>query len=175
MKTKRLGRVGAAFTIFLGTLLHFTYEWSGANKLVGLFSAVNESTWEHLKLLCVPMLLFAFLEALVYGKQCTNFIPARLVSILAGMAVIVVTFYTYTGIFGTHFFLADIAIFLLGVIVSYRVGDFFLCHTTLFTSKRAAFLGWFGYGVLWFLFFLFTFCPPHIPLFQDPVTMRYGV
>ena len=34
-----------------GVLLHFAYEWSGNNPLVGAFSAVNESTWEHLKLI----------------------------------------------------------------------------------------------------------------------------
>ena len=39
------------FISVLGVLLHFTYEWSGDNAVVGLFSAVNESTWEHLKLL----------------------------------------------------------------------------------------------------------------------------
>lgn len=39
------------FISVLGVLLHFTYEWAGDNAVVGLFSAVNESTWEHLKLL----------------------------------------------------------------------------------------------------------------------------
>ena len=43
------------FVMILGTLLHFTYEWSGGNLLVASFSAVNESTWEHLKLLFYPM------------------------------------------------------------------------------------------------------------------------
>ena len=42
------------FAIILGTLLHFTYKWSNKNMLVGAFSAVNESTWEHLKLLFFP-------------------------------------------------------------------------------------------------------------------------
>ena len=45
------------FISVLGVLLHFTYEWSGDNAVVGLFSAVNESTWEHLKLLFFPFLL----------------------------------------------------------------------------------------------------------------------
>lgn len=32
------------FISVLGVLLHFTYEWSGDNPIVALFSAVNEST-----------------------------------------------------------------------------------------------------------------------------------
>ena len=43
------------FVFILGTLLHFAFEWSNQNALIGTFSAVNESTWEHLKLLFFPM------------------------------------------------------------------------------------------------------------------------
>ena len=39
------------FVFILGTLLHFTYKLSGENGVVAIFSTVNESTWEHLKLL----------------------------------------------------------------------------------------------------------------------------
>ena len=34
----------------LGALLHFLYELSGCNKVVAIFAAVNESTWEHIKI-----------------------------------------------------------------------------------------------------------------------------
>ncbi len=40
---------GLVITI-LGSVLHFTYEWTGQNKFVAYFAAVNESTWEHIKL-----------------------------------------------------------------------------------------------------------------------------
>ena len=42
---------GIIFTLATGTLLHFTYEWSGENPFVALYSPVSESVWEHLKLL----------------------------------------------------------------------------------------------------------------------------
>ena len=57
------------FISVLGVLLHFTYEWSGDNAVVGLFSAVNESTWEHLKLLFFPFLLLTILEVLLRGNM----------------------------------------------------------------------------------------------------------
>ena len=47
-------------TLILGTLLHFLYEWTGYNYLVGFISPVNESTWEHLKLLFFPVLFLSF-------------------------------------------------------------------------------------------------------------------
>ena len=56
----------AFFTIILGTLFHFTYEWSGNNAFVGTFSSVNESTWEHLKLTFFPMLITAIIRLLCF-------------------------------------------------------------------------------------------------------------
>lgn len=54
--------LSAIFTIILGTLLHFTYEWSGNNAFVGAFSSINESTWEHLKLAFYPMLITSIIR-----------------------------------------------------------------------------------------------------------------
>ena len=46
----------------LGTLGHFAYDWSGKSLPVGAFCAVNESTWEHMKLLFFPVLLFTAVQ-----------------------------------------------------------------------------------------------------------------
>ena len=45
---------GILFTAIAGTLLHFAYEYSMENPLVAMFAPVNESTWEHMKLLFWP-------------------------------------------------------------------------------------------------------------------------
>ena len=41
---------------FLGTLNHFLYFLSGQSPIIALFCPVNESVWEHLKLLYFPFL-----------------------------------------------------------------------------------------------------------------------
>ena len=65
MKKVRNWQITAVlFTLIFGTLLHFTYGLSGNNPIVGTFSAINESTWEHLKLLFFPMLIFAIFEGI---------------------------------------------------------------------------------------------------------------
>ena len=57
--------ISTIFIMIVGTLLHFTFGWSNNNPLVGTFSAVNESTWEHLKLLFFPMLIIPIIILLV--------------------------------------------------------------------------------------------------------------
>lgn len=119
------------FISVLGVLLHFTYEWSGDNAVVGLFSAVNESTWEHLKLLFFPFLLLTILEVLLRGNMLPEqFLPARVLGILAGMGGIVVGFYTLRGVLGRNYDALNIACILQG----------FFCHCLSKTNGIASLL-----------------------------------
>ena len=102
---------GFLFTGALGVLLHFLYEWSGGNTLAAAFSAVNESTWEHMKLLFFPMFVFSVFQVCIMGRNYPNFLAARAASILTGLVLIPVLFYTYTGVLGRNINWVDIAIF----------------------------------------------------------------
>jgi hypothetical protein len=62
--------VGMVFIILLGSMLHFTFEWSGNQPIVGVFSAVNESVWEHLKIAFWPALLYLIFE---YFKRKSHY------------------------------------------------------------------------------------------------------
>ena len=113
---------GTVFTILLGTLLHFVYEWSDKSPIFGILGAVNESTWEHLKLLFWPAIIFSVLEYIMIGKDFNNDIAAKAVSFYVGIILITSLFYTYTGIIGKHFLVADISIFIISVIISQYTG-----------------------------------------------------
>ena len=104
---------GFLFTGALGTLLHFVYEWSGGSVLAACVSAVNESTWEHMKLLFVPLFLFSLVQVCLLGRNYPNVPAVRALSVLTGVALIPVLFYTYTGILGYHITWVDISIFFL--------------------------------------------------------------
>lgn len=173
VKQKKLQTFGFLFTIVIGTLLHFTYEWSGENALVGAFSAVNESVWEHLKLIVVPMLLFGVAEYFIYGRKKENFIAVRFISILLGMAVIITVFYTYSGILGRDYLVADILLFVLAVYIAYRFSNRML-QTNRLSSKPAKGLALAGILVLLVCFTAFTFAPPHIGIFRDSTSGGYG-
>ena len=73
----------------LGTLAHFLYDLSHENKILGLFTAVNESTWEHVKIAITPTLLWSLIDGFFYGED-PNYFTAKLTSltILAFFAII---------------------------------------------------------------------------------------
>ena len=80
------------FIAIVGTLLHFVYDWSGQNPAVGIIAPVSESTWEHLKLLFMPALLFTLIQEAVIGKDYPCLLTQKAKAVLAGMAWIVVGF-----------------------------------------------------------------------------------
>lgn len=174
-KVKKISIVGAVFTLIFGTLLHFVFEWSGENNIVAVFGAVNESVWEHLKLLFWPMVIFGVAEYFIYGKNYDNFIPVKVISIILGMLTIVSSFYTYTGIIGENYLVLDILTFVVGVIVAYVFFYRNIKNQDKYTSKTAQVLGWLGIVVLIMCFVLFTFYPPEIGLFYDTSKDIYGI
>ena len=166
-KLKIVQIVVIILAIVFGTLLHFTYEWSGENRIVGLFSATNESVWEHLKLVFYPMLIIAIVEYFVVKKDANNYIEAKSLGIFLAIAFIIVFYYTYTGIIGKTFFIIDILTFIISIIlgewVSYKLMIRKSESTTLSKILSSAIIFYFLIS-----FILFTYNPPNINLFKDP-------
>ena len=163
---------GFLVTSILGTLLHFLFDWTGGSVLAALFSAVNESIWEHMKLLYYPMFAFAILQYHIWGRERENFWCVKLIGTWAGRALIPVLYYTYSGIFGISVAWLNIAIFFLAAGVSYwlEYQCFQKCSACPIPSGIA--LGFLGLTGL--IFTVFTFLTPHIPFFRDPITGTYG-
>jgi hypothetical protein len=171
LSLKSIETIGTFFVFILGSFLHFTYELSGNNQFVALFSAVNESVWEHTKLLLLPILIFGIVEY-YYRKDLHGVLTAKLFDLLTAIAFIIVLFYTYTGAFGIESLVIDIALFFgaaaLGKYVSFII---LTSRKPLNFSALAA-----GLAILFLIAFYIaaTFNPPRIPLFEDKTTQTYG-
>jgi hypothetical protein len=161
-----------ALIISIGTLLHFTFEWSGFQEVVGVFSAVNESVWEHLKIAFMPSILFAIIEYRFLYKRTNNFFFAKALGIYTIMVIIPVIFYTYT-IFIEHNLTIDIISFMFAIIIGQLVSYKLLTFKQL--SKNLRVISIVALIILGLAFVVFTFYPPQFPLFQDPVSGEYGI
>lgn len=156
---------GVFFVLILGSLSHFFYEWSGNNYIVGLLTPVSESTWEHMKLLFFPMLIYSPTTILSLKEKFPCIVSSLLLGILSGTLLIPVIFYTYTGILGHHIFFMDLLTFTISVIAAfYSVYKLTLSckakkHTILLLVLTC---------LLGLCFLLFTYTPPNLGLFADP-------
>ena len=158
--------IGFIFVGIAGTLLHFLYDWTGGSVAASLFSAVNESIWEHMKLLLYPAVAFSVWEYCKWGKDRRDFWYIKLTGILLGLVLIPTVYYTYTGALGVFWDWFNVTIFFLAA------GAMLWLETRLFKSnKMCSGPTWLPVAALVLIgaaFTFFTFFPPAIPLFTPP-------
>ena len=162
---------GFLFTSAFGVLLHFLFEWTNNSKLAALISGVNESTWEHMKLLFFPLFIFSLVQYFFF-KNYTPFFCIKLKGILLGLILIPVIFYTLRGVFGVLPDWLNISIFFISA------AAVFLFETLLFKNARNSKSSCLCFVVILFIaviFMVFTFFPPKLPLFLDAVENYYGI
>lgn len=164
--------MGFAVTSLGGTLLHFLYDWTGGSVFVAPFSGVNESTWEHMKLLFWPMFIFAIAQSFFF-KDREDFWCVKLRGTLLGLVLIPVLFYTYNGVIGQSPDWINIAIFFISAALAY------IYETRQFNSKtavcRSPKIAFAILCVIALLFVIFTFATPEVGIFKDPLTGTYGI
>ena len=164
-KLKKLFILGAVIVSILGTFLHFAYDLSGENFIVGLFTPVSESIWEHTKLIFFPMLLLSFFFKAKFKESYPHIGASLIFGGLLGIILIISLFYTYSGILGRNFAFADISIFFISVIWSFWAS--YKMTLSCKTKKYVKLLNLLAV-IVTILFFIFTVSPPDIPLFIAP-------
>ena len=162
---------GFVFTGALGTLLHFFFDWTGGSFWAALIAAVNESIWEHMKLIFLPMVVFSAFQRR-YFPEIRGFWWVKLTGILTALVLIPALYYTYTGALGVKADWFNITIFFIAAAAAFRL------ETALFRRGKACplpeGLAVVLIGLIGAAFLAFTFSPPEIPLFQDPQNRSFG-
>lgn len=155
-------RFALAFVLaaLAGMALHFAYALCPV-PAVGLFAPVNESVWEHLKLLYWPFLAASFclcFSAADAQRAWSGFLLAQMVMPLALLG----TYYTLRAGFGVESVWINLALYVLALALGFRLAY------GLQKSGKLAFLA----GVLVILtglygaaLVLFTMAPPNLPIF----------
>ncbi len=148
---------GFTLTSLGGTLLHFLYDLTNKSLLAAPFSAVNESTWEHMKLLYFPMLVFALVQSRFF-KEYENFWCIKLVGILTGLTLIPVLFYTFNGAFGKTPDWINISVFFLSTAMAFFLETrLFRKNTLPCRMPRLAFTVICFIGILFVIFTFITY------------------
>lgn len=148
--------------IALGFLNHFLYDWSDHAAFTALFCPVNESVWEHLKLLFFPLLFVTVLEYLRSRGAIIRFFYYRFLSAMGAMGSTIMLFYTYTGMIGRNYLVFDISIFFSSILIAFAIYRYCCKRQWNEPSQSTTFSMWI---VVALLFFAFTCFPPDIPLF----------
>lgn len=164
---------GAAAEFAAASLLHFLWEWTRHFLPVAIFASVNESVWEHVKILSWAFLAWSAAEYYILRPAAKRLLIARTAGVLTVAVLTVCFFYVYSGIIGRAVLWIDLvsaALWLLaGEFVSIRV----------INSPAKIDVYWlFSAAVMTLVVVMllcFTASAPHIGLFRDPVTGLFGL
>ena len=165
--------IATAFIVLTGSVLHFTYGWSGHSKVLALFSPINESAWEHLKMAFWPGVILALFETRRWRRHFPAFWFAEAIGILTSVAGICLIWYGYTGILGNNYLILDILCFVLAVTAGQITA--YVLMTKLGENTILSILGFTLITLLGAAFLIFTFWAPEIHLFRDPSTGTNGL
>ena len=165
--------LGIIIIFLVGSGLHFLYELSHHNKVVAVFAAVNESTWEHIKICLTATLLWSIYEISIYGFNNGNYIFAKSICLLTIILLIPLIFYSYTFFTKKPYLIVDILSFLVVVIVSQLVFNYIVNLPSI--PSVCAYIGPILLIIELILYFTLTYFAPKNFIFKDPITKKYGL
>lgn len=159
-------------TIILGIIaciLHYVYDLSGKKLTVGLFNPVNESVWEHLKLMFFPFILWWIAMYFIKDKKCdiplNIWIESVAVSLVVAPLSVVLLYYSYTGAFGIESVFIDILLVFVCYYIALCVASHFLEYSV--PNNCAAIASIIVIAVIFIAFIVFTINPPELPIFYN--------
>ena len=167
--------LGIPVIFLVAAAFHFVFDITGENKVVGLFVPVNESVWEHLKMLVLPIILWWSVYYIVRGEKLgidkNKWFFGCLVALITALLFQLAFFYTYSQALGIESLALDILDTMLSVMIGQLVG----MHVYRYSK-----------GINWvvsiiilvgivFMFAWFTLNTPELPIFLSSVTGTYGI
>lgn len=168
---KKIILINIIIVSLVGTLSHFAYDKSMQNDFVGLFVPVNESIWEHLKLLFFPTFILSIIEFIICKDCRSGFFASRLLGVVAGMLLIVSAYYTITGVIGKNIDAVNITLFFISVITTF-VLSYIIQKNGFIKHKYSNIIAFTVFVLISVIFGIFTNNPPGIGIFDDPEAIK---
>jgi hypothetical protein len=160
--------LGGGLLSTIGAMMHFAYVWTECQDWAAVPFAVNESVYEHLKIMLFPILVWwCVLLPLLFSDARLEYWRAGTVAIYSATGVLLVGNVLLVGL-GLETLILDIILFVVSIICGQLMG----------------FYGT-GWPIHWCVFGPFlifavivlcagTYYPMHTPLFEDLRNHTYG-
>lgn len=155
----------------IGTISHFLYDLSNHNKIIGLFTSVNESTWEHIKIALTPTIFYSLYDGFIFGKN-PNYFFAKLICLLSIIIIIPLIFYTYQKVIKKRIVLIDISSFYISIIISQFL--FYYCLNINEVSFICKYISCVLLFIVFGCYLLLTILPLELFIFKDPRNNQFG-
>lgn len=173
MNLKKMIFINAVVTFLLCFFTHFIYNVF-PNSITAIFFPVNESIWEHMKMLYTTILLYGIIEYFIIKKfhiPYHNFLLSLCIKAIVSIPLYLIfflpIFYNFGEIMIISFMILFITIFIVNIL-GYKI----LCLNPIHFQKEIAI---FFIILVYLLMAVLTYKPPHSDLFFDSENEKYGI
>ena len=170
---KKIKIVGVFISFILAIIFHFIYGWV-PNSVISVIAPVNESIWEHMKLIVTPSIIFSIFEYFIYTKkyiEFNNFILSYAITSILGIIVYLLLYIPLNDIFGHKAYIAISLLFLILIFV--QIVSYYIMNKS--NIKHSSDVGILLILIIYFAFGYLTYHPPKINLFYDYMNKGYGI
>lgn len=160
---KKVKLILVIIIFILSFICHFAYELA-PNFISSIIFPVNESIWEHMKLIATPVIIGSIFEYIYYKRKkinCNNFILSYGISIILGISFYLAIYMPIHISFGHNLYIAIILLFITHMIIEI-ISYYIIKHNKIrYSNIIGILLMIFIYGV----FYYFTYYPKENILF----------
>ena len=172
MSKKKLKIIGGILAFLFCFPLHFLYD-KFPNFITSIFAPVNESIWEHMKILFGSILLSGVIQKIIvikYKEKYNNICFSNFIGAITSIPIFLIIFLPIYQIIGKNFIVTIIIMFIAIVVaevISYVImnkNDYNLENITIIFVI-----------IVYVIFLLLSYYPLNISIFKDPETKTYGI
>ncbi len=172
MSLKKIKMISVFGMFLLCFLTHFLYNWL-PNTLFSIFFPVNESIWEHMKMMTSSILIWSLFEYFLlrkYGVSYNNFALGVFLEVVLSIIVFLIIYlpiYHFTGsVFILNLIVLFISIYFVNII------NFYVLR---FRPLKMEVLGIIGIVLVYIVMGILTYFPPENYIFYDTLENKYGI
>ncbi len=156
----------------MGILFHFLFSLLNKSPFIAWLVPINESIFEHLKLLFYPFMMVSIIELIIRHQPLKNYLPYRILFITISTIILPILYYSFKACIGNVGFI-NILLYFFCLIIAYLL-SFIAEKKQLVPTKSMQLIALATAILLIFIFTLMTFMPPEIEIFRDPIKGTYG-
>jgi len=173
MNFKKMIIINSIIIFLLCFLSHFMYEWF-STPIISIFFPVNESIWEHMKMLYTTILLYGIIEYFILKKfdiKNNNFILATFLKAISAIPIYLIIFIPLYKLFGENMFISISVMLLVIIIVNFI--EFLLLRYQEIPYQKI--IGISFIIIVYIIMGILTYNPPKQELFYDMKAEKYGI
>lgn len=170
---KKIKIIGIFVIFIISFISHYVYDLI-PNFFTSILFPVNESIWEHMKLIATPLLIFAIFEYFYYKKKeikCNNFLLSYSIGIILGIITYLIIYLPIDALIGHNIIISISLLFLIFVFIQYIVYKL-MCYRPISNNKI---IGILLVILIYVVFYYFTYYPSKNPIFYDKHNECYGI